>query len=301
MNIYDDLTILITGETGTGKTVRAREIHFKSLRKNRPFIHVNIAAISENLFESELFGYKKGAFTGATTDKEGLLDSVNGGTLFLDEIGELNLQQQAKLLTVLEQKEYFPVGGIKTKKFNGSIIYATNKNLDKLVREGKFREDLYFRIRVNQIELRPLRESENIFEAVIGELNSLKAKYNIKSLFKAEVISLLAAYNWPGNYRELNSTIKVLLSLNKEKIEVEDLPSWIVGSIVEERAKCDDTYRHRLEEFEKALFLKIMQKNKGGVNKSAIDLNISKGTLISKLRKYGIDRRYFKNFKHTAA
>jgi len=229
-----DATVLITGDTGTGKEVLAKMVHYKSERWDKPFISVNCAAIPENLLESELFGYKKGAFTGATTDKKGKFLLANKGTIFLDEIGDLNLSLQSKMLRVLQEKIVEPLGSEKSYKVDVRIISATNKNLSDMVKEKKFREDLFYRVNVITINIPSLSERKDdipLFVDYFMKLYNKKYKKNIIGVTD-KVNKILLNYNWPGNIRELGNIIERAVILSKNgMIDISVLPDHIVGDI----------------------------------------------------------------------
>jgi len=206
----NDATVLVTGPSGTGKELVARAIHYNSRRKEKPFVAVNCGAIPENLIESELFGHKKGAFTGAVSDKKGLIDSADGGTLFLDEVGELPLTMQVKLLRFLQNHQFTPVGDVRLRQADVRIISATNRNLQDAIEEGLFREDLYYRLHVIQIPLPPLKERTKDIP-LLGQhfLRTFAKKLDKKITgFSAEALDLLQEYDWPGNVRELENAIE---------------------------------------------------------------------------------------------
>lgn len=288
--------VLILGETGTGKSFLAREIHKKSKQNQNKYIHLNIASLNKNLFESELFGHIKGAFTGALTSKKGFCEDVGFGSLFIDEIGELSLEQQSKLLTLIDEKKYFQVGSCIERKFNGRLIFATNRDLKKMVSDGSFREDLYFRLRFFEVELDSLRDKHNLFQIIIDEINTTKIRYNnMRVLFPVTVLNKLFEYSWPGNRRELKNTVEYLFMLDKPRLDVDDVPSWIRSENRNMINKSESSYHLALESFEKAFFKRILAKHEGKINVTAQVAGISKVTLISKLKKYGINRRLYKN------
>lgn len=213
-------TVLLLGESGTGKGVLAKYIHNNSARKDGPFIAINCAAIPAELMESELFGYSKGTFTGASEKgKIGLIELADGGTLFLDEIAEIPIRLQAKLLQVLHEKQYYKVGGREVKKVNCRIIAATNRNLQEMIQKGEFREDLYYRLNIFEIEIPPLRErTDDIPHLVDYFLNKYDQKYNTAHQITPECMDILMHYPWPGNVRELENTIERLVVMVQEKI-----------------------------------------------------------------------------------
>lgn len=221
-----DVTVLITGESGSGKEVVANEIHKLSKRRDNPFITVNCGAIPEGIIESELFGHVKGSFTGATENRKGYFEAANGGTIFLDEIGELPLQTQVKFLRVIENGEYMKVGGNKSEKVDVRIIAATNKNLEQLIQNNSFREDLYYRLRSINISIPPLRERKSdiklLFESFISQFtkrNSIEFKG-----ITPEAMDFIENYNWPGNVRQLKNFTESLITLNSDKvIELDDV------------------------------------------------------------------------------
>ncbi len=228
-----DATVLITGESGTGKEVTAKYIHSLSHRRNYPFVAVNISAIPENLIESELFGYTKGAFTGAMKDKPGLIEEANGGTLFLDEIGDLPFNVQVKLLRFLQDKSYRRVGDTRERYANVRIIAATNRNLQEEIKKGNFREDLFFRLNTFHIELPPLRERKECITSLVNQFiikYNLMYKKNIAQIDK-EAMVVLFEYDYPGNIRELEHIIEYAVVMDEDGvIKIDDLPPNILNS-----------------------------------------------------------------------
>lgn len=288
--------ILITGESGTGKSRFASTIHSESRLRDRPFMKVNLASLSSALFESELFGHQRGAFTGANTDKLGILESAKNGTVFIDEIGELDESKQVKLLHLLDDGTYYRVGSATPLQFKGRFIFATNKSLEKMVQEGSFRQDLYFRIRFCAIELPPLRLQSNtqLKREIWDQINNLKVqKKSFQTKFHPSLLEELSSYHWPGNFRELLNTIEYLFELNEPELTTEHLPSWI-KSDDEIKIKSEQNYYYALERFERKYLEKVMYFFGGQINKTALEIGLSKVTLISKLKKYDIDRRQYK-------
>lgn len=282
-------TVLILGESGTGKGVLAEFIHYNSPRKDKPFISINCSAIPENLLESELFGYKKGAFTGAINDKKGLIELANGGTLFLDEIGDMPLNLQAKILKFLESGEFIPLGDTAKKQVDVRVIAATNKDLETLIREGKFREDLYYRLNVIEIKIPPLRERKEDIPALtyffIDKLSKVHDK-NIKGITN-EALSCLINYEWPGNVRELKNVIeRAIILVTGEYITLNELPE----RIKKERSTpfTSKSLKEALEEFEKNIILNTLRQCSNNKEEAAKLLGIDLATLYRKLKKYQI-------------
>lgn len=289
--------ILIRGESGTGKSYLARKIFESSVISKEKFITVHLASLKEDLLESELFGHRKGAFTGAVENNNGYLKETGRGTLFLDEVGELSLEAQKKLLYLLEEKKYTPVGSTQLCAFEGRIIMATNRNLEAMVREGRFREDLYFRISVFQIVLKPLSQQLDIgllIEALFQQLKTIHHKQN--KVLSPALFSYLHQRQWRGNIRELKNSLEYALIVSEgREIEIKDLPSLPETVDLKETAKASnwihhsDDYNECLEHFEKMFFEQALEKYQGKVNLTARKLGISKTTLISKAKKYGIN------------
>ncbi len=291
-------TVLITGETGTGKELIANAIHRNSPRRNNPFVKINCAAISENLMESELFGYERGAFTGAVVRKPGRFELAHKGTLFLDEVGELPKDMQVKLLQVIQEQEFERVGGLRTVKVDVRLITATNRNLLQDVREGRFREDLFYRLNVFPIHLPPLRErKEDILTLTEFFLNKFNKKLEktIKEI-DPRVKEVFCSYEWPGNIRELENLMERLALVSKEdRIDIEDIPPEIktpaeaspVRPYPEAQQKpLKDVMKSQVEELEKKMIVRTLEEYGGNVTKAAQHIGISRKGLHLKMRKY---------------
>ncbi len=282
-------SVLVTGESGTGKELVADAIVALSDRKDKPFIKVHCASLSESLLESELFGHEKGAFTGATSQKKGRFELADGGTIFLDEIGEINMSTQVKILRVLQEREFERVGGERTIKVDVRVIAATNRDLLEEVKKGNFREDLYYRLNVVHIEVPPLRErKEDIELLVINFLN----QFNQEDGRKIEGISpqarrALLNYNWPGNIRELKNSIESSVVLAKGNIiQLEDLPPQITASSSSSQSNITIELPTTLEEAEKKIILGTIAYCAGNKSRASEILDIGRKTLHRKLNEY---------------
>jgi len=290
--------ILIEGESGTGKELVAKSIHNNSLRKNKPVITVNCGAMPENLLESELFGHVKGAFTGATSSKPGLFELADGGSIFLDEIGEMPLQLQVKILRLIQEKEYRRVGAVKDSKTDVRIIAATNRDLEEAVKEGLFREDLYYRLNVIKVTLPPLRERKEDIPALA---NHFLTKYNeelgrdIKRI-TTETMDMITHYDFPGNVRELENVIERAVALEQSDVILpESLPGSIKGEKVlasSEEIEIPDEgidLEKMMDDMEKKLLEKSLKKTRGVKTKAARLLNLSFRSFRYRLAKHGFD------------
>ncbi|MED5051923.1 sigma 54-interacting transcriptional regulator [Anoxybacillus rupiensis] len=285
-----DISVLIRGESGTGKELFAHSIHQLSSRSQKPFVKVNCGAIPEHLLESELFGYEEGAFTGAKKGgKKGKFQLADGGTIFLDEIGDLPLHMQVKLLRVLQEKEMEPIGSIKTVSVDVRIIAATNRPLEKMVEEKRFREDLYYRINVIPFVIPPLRERPGDIEMLAYHFMKKIAKRSGKRVnaISAEVMKLLRQHVWPGNIRELENVMEVAVHFaNGETITVDALPEYLkANSSYQMKGK---TLKELLEETEKAAIQQSLQRCGRDKQKAAKELGISKSAMYEKIKKYGL-------------
>jgi len=290
-----DSTVLITGESGTGKEVIAKFIHSHSNRKDGPFIRVNCSAIPSELFESELFGYVPGSFTGASVKgKKGMFELADGGTILLDEVGELDLSVQPKLLRALQEMEIHPVGAEKPVKIDVRVLAATNVNLEEAVEKGQFRRDLFFRLNVFPIEIPPLRDrKEDILEIASYFLEKLNRKYKKNITISSEVKEILTNYSWPGNVRELENLIEYLFIVNpSNQITIEQLPTWVLTEHVANGLECEDENCSRLDYmlsmYEKNIIIHALKKHKT-VKETAEFLNIHPSTLFRKMKRYNID------------
>lgn len=288
-----DVTVLITGESGTGKELVAKGIHFSGSRAKNPFVAVNCAAIPENLIESELFGYKRGAFTGAIADAKGKFEEAGGGTVFLDEISQMPLHLQTRLLRVLQENEIVRLGESRPRQINVRIIAATNRNLQELVKTGEFREDLYFRLAVVPVDLPPLKERrEDIPLLVQHFLNRAKEKYNFPNLqIDREVFPALTNYLFPGNIRELENLIERMVVLsNGERISHEDLPPEIrqpaanFGNVRLELPPDGIS----LEAVEREILQRALLMHNGNQSLTARYLGITRSALIYRMQKYNL-------------
>lgn len=291
-----NFSILLTGETGTGKEIFAKAIHKASLRSQSPMVSINCAAIPKDLLESELFGYVEGAFTGAKKGgKKGKFLIANGGTVFLDEIGDMPITMQAKLLRVLQEKEIEPVGGTQTIPIDVRIIAATRKDLHKMILEGTFREDLFYRLNVININLPPLKERKHdILELAEFFLKKLNLEYSNNKKFSKDVKDIFSNYSWPGNIRELDNIIKSAFVSSKLKhITLEDLPSRLSNSKENFSFETSNFFTNlhiAVNNYEKVLITKILQKNNWHCSATAKELGIHRSLLYKKIEKYKIEK-----------
>ncbi len=295
-----DSTVLINGETGTGKGLVAKAIHQSSYRRQRPFVSINCGAIPENLLESELFGHVKGAFTGATNAKTGKFEIANGGTIFLDEIGDMSPDLQVKVLKVLEEREFEPVGGCKTIKVDVRILAATHRDLEEEVQKGNFREDLFYRLYVIPIQLPALRNKQIdiplLVEHFLGKLNEKKGT-EIDGISDA-VMNIFMSYSWPGNVRELANLIERLAVLKAEgEITVDDLPPKLrsnelsIHAVAAPEINTDGIcLSTAVNEFEKNLIYQSLERTDWVKNKAAKLLHVKRTTLVEKIKRYELHK-----------
>jgi two-component system, NtrC family, response regulator HydG len=285
-------TILIQGESGTGKELVARTIHERSPRRNGPFVAVNCAALPETLLESELFGYEKGAFTGAAGRKEGRFELANGGTLFLDEVGDLSLVTQPKILRVLQEGEFERLGGTRTLQVDVRIVAATNQDVAEMVKEKRFREDLYYRLNVITIRVPPLREHAEDIRVLAQHYLRVYSAKNGRKLegFTGEAIDRLEAYAWPGNVRELENVIeRSVLLARKDRIDAEDLPEEVMGVKRPPRDAILELIGTPLADIEQRLLDETLRITGGNKTQAAKLLGIDVRTVARKLERRGDD------------
>lgn len=287
-------TVLITGESGVGKELVARAIHYNSSRKDSPLVVVNCGAIPETLLESELFGYEKGAFTGATGTRYGRFELAHGGSMFLDEIGDMSFNLQVKLLRVLQEKTFERVGGSKSINVDVRIIAATNRILDDLVKDGKFREDLYYRLNVVPIHLPPLRERRQDIPLLLNYFLERSNRINGAEIdgCSESAMGVMMNYGYPGNVRELQNLIERVVVLKKKGIiDLEDLPDKIYLAEQQEQShfEIEKGYDTLVSSFEKNLILQALQETNGVKSKAAQVLSLNRTTLIEKMKRLGID------------
>lgn len=289
-----DTTVLITGETGTGKSIAAKQIHELSVRRDKPFVELNCASLPESLLESELFGYEKGSFTGASSGgKDGLIKAAESGTLFLDEVGEIPLHLQSKLLHILQNKQYLPIGGREYKSANVRIIVATNRELEKMVEEGTFRSDLFYRMNILTVRMPELRKSkEAITQFALSFLDIFNTKYNLNKSFSNRVIQVFQSYSWPGNLRELENLIERLVILSEDIITEKDLPQKMNPTQTLSNRPVDDKLDKSMPEvidsIEKKMIIEALNKT-NSTRRAAKYLGVSQSLIMRRMKKYEIE------------
>ncbi|WP_417887718.1 sigma-54-dependent transcriptional regulator [Zunongwangia sp.] len=283
-----DANVLILGENGTGKDLVAQAIHEQSLRKNKPFVKVDVGALTDSLFESELFGYKKGAFTDAREDRKGRFEAANGGTLFLDEIGNISLRQQARLLTVLQNRTISPLGSNESIPIDIRLICATNLELSDLADENTFRKDLIYRINTVDLTVPPLRERGTDITLLSRYFTDMYAEKYFKGpfTFDPSFFSKLKSHTFPGNVRELQYVLeRAIIMADGDILTAEDLVFSGLEKSTETTSRIQET---NLETVEKQTILKVIEKNKGNISKSAKELGITRAALYRRLHKYDL-------------
>jgi DNA-binding NtrC family response regulator len=280
-------TVLITGETGTGKELVARAIHSNSSQRYGPFVATSCGALPETLLESELFGYEKGAFTGADRTKKGRFELANGGTLFLDEVGDISMKTQIRLLRVLQEKSFSRLGGTEQIKVDVRLVSATNRDLVAAIEEGSFRSDLYYRLNVVSIQLPPLRERIDDVPLLAAHfINKYNVEFNKKfDRVDRKAMDFMMDYHWPGNVRELENVIERAIVIDQgPQMKVKHLPFCNIESPLTEEPRS-------LQEVEKSHIEKMLQRNDWNIAKTARLLNIDRSTLHKKIKKFGLERQ----------
>jgi two-component system nitrogen regulation response regulator NtrX len=284
--------VLILGESGAGKEVAARLIHEKSDRHDEPFVEMNCAAIPEELIESELFGHVKGSFTGAIADKRGKFEEADGGTLFLDEIADMSLTTQAKVLRVLQEQRFQPVGSSKTISVDVRVIAATNKDLEQEISNGNFREDLYYRLNVIPMFMPPLRERQADIQRLSQHfIDNFAQEYGRQPIrIMPEALAALTQYEWPGNVRELRNIIERLMIMSRTgEVQLADLPRHISGAKAASfQIGSYNSLKEAREAFERQFILQVLEDNNGNMSKTAEALKLERSNLYKKMKSYGI-------------
>lgn len=295
-------SVLITGENGTGKELVARSVHYHSQRRDKPFIEINCAAIPEELIESELFGHERGAFTGAVAQKKGKFDLADGGTLFLDEIGDMSLKTQAKVLRILQEKKFERVGGTRTLEVDVRIVAATNKLLEEEIKNGSFREDLYYRLNVVPFKVPPLRERREDIPVLAGHFleDFCRREGRDVKLIVPDAMEQLKRYDWPGNVRELKNIVERLVIMTPGRtVTVNHLPDYLGVEAQGREAgggRLDSvlelsSLREAREEFEREFIIQKLEENDWNVSKTAEAIELERSNLHRKIKSYGIDMR----------
>ncbi|TVT53036.1 MAG: sigma-54-dependent Fis family transcriptional regulator [Sedimenticola thiotaurini] len=295
-----DVTVLLSGESGTGKELCARALHYNSLRGDKPFVVENCAALPDELLESELFGYKRGAFTGAVEDRAGLFERADGGTIFLDEIGEVSPAFQVKLLRVIQEGEIRPLGCAQRRHVDVRIIAATNKDLEAEVRAGRFRQDLYYRLSTISIHLPPLRDRKMDIPPIANALlqSAMRSLNKQVTGFSPETLACMQAYHWPGNVRELQNEIQHMLVMGNDKtLGAELLSSRVLRAAPKEDeaqmdalATLDGSLKERIESIEARILRESLIRHRWNKSQAARDLGLSRVGLRSKLERYGLEQ-----------
>ena len=284
-------TVMIQGESGTGKELIARSIHYSGDRSAKPFVGVSCAALTESLLESELFGHEKGSFTGATGQKKGKFEIAEGGTIFLDEIGDISPKLQLNLLRILQERNFYRVGGTEQIDVDVRVIAATNRNLEEAVREGKFRDDLYYRLNVINISIPPLRDRKedipllvhNFIERISPELGR-----DVNDISEG-ALKILLNHNWPGNVRELENAVERAIVTCKTKVLTEDDFTFLANHGTERKGWAIPTDM-TLDEIENQAITATLQRTHGNIKESAAILGVDRSTLYDRIKKYNLPR-----------
>ncbi len=289
-----DGRVLISGESGTGKELVARAIHSQSKRRGSPFVEINSAAIPEELVESELFGHVKGAFSGATANKKGKFEAADGATLFLDEIGDMSPRVQAKMLRVLEEQRFEPVGSNTPIKVDVRVISATNKRLDDLIENGNFRHDLFYRLNVIPFQIPPLRERSEDISALVEHFNrKFSANYGKKpKTFSEEAMDALRNYSWPGNVRELRNTVeRVVIMVGKQKVSVKELPAFGTFDDAPASSFRFPSFKAATDAYQREFILHKLAQYDGNVSRAAEEMGVDRSHLYRRMRNLGIQAK----------
>lgn len=285
--------ILVTGENGTGKELVAQNIHYLSHRAGRPLVEVNCAAIPKELIESELFGYERGAFTGADKAKKGKFDFAHGGTLFLDEIGDMSLEAQAKILRILQERSFYRVGGEQPIDIDVRVVAATNKNLEEEIKAGRFREDLYYRLNVVPLRVAPLRQRREDIPLLVEYFGDQFLRNNgyRRKAFSDSAIAMMQTHSWPGNVRELRNFIeRVYILTPGDYVDVHDLKFAGLAEVSDANLSQGlMTFREARARFEKEFLVKMIEENRGNISKTAETIGLERSYLHRKIKSYGIE------------
>lgn len=284
--------VLITGENGTGKELVAQNLHYLSHRAGRPLVEVNCAAIPKDLIEAELFGYEKGAFTGADRAKKGKFDFANGGTLFLDEIGDMSLEAQAKILRILQERQFHRVGGEELIEVDVRVIAATNKNLEEEIKAGRFREDLFYRLNVVPLKVAPLRQRREDVVLLVDYFGDQFLRNNgyKRKTFSPDAIQMMLNHSWPGNVRELRNFVeRVYILTPGDYVDVHDLKFAGLTEAADAGEHEEGTFREARARFEREFLVKKIEENKGNISKTAESIGLERSYLHRKIKSYGIE------------
>lgn len=285
--------ILVTGENGTGKELVAQNIHYLSHRAGRPLVEVNCAAIPKDLIEAELFGYEKGAFTGADRAKKGKFEFANGGTLFLDEIGDMSLEAQAKVLRILQERQFYRLGGEEPIEVDVRVIAATNKNLEEEIKAGRFREDLYYRLNVVPLRVAPLRQRREDIPPLVEYFGDQFLRNNgyKRKVFSDAAMQLMQSHSWPGNVRELRNFVeRVYILTPGDYVDVHDLKfAGLTETAVGPLGEAVMTFREARARFEREFLMAKIEENQGNISKTAESIGLERSYLHRKIKSYGIE------------
>lgn len=284
--------ILLIGETGTGKSTLARKLHFESENSHRPFVEVNIASLKPEIFESEIFGHRKGAFTGAISDRQGFVEEAQSGTLFLDEIGDLGMDLQKKILSLMEDGSYYSLGSVQKKYFKGRIITATNKDLNEMKIKQEIREDFFYRLNVHTLMVSPIRHCKKLLKKNIEYfIQEHKVKFKKEGLeIQQDCWDYLINYGWPGNYRELKNCLEYMVfNCESNHLTLKNIPIWLKGRGNIENIDYLNNFEQDKRIFEKKYLTRALESTSGHINKACAQYGICKSTLLYKIKEYDIN------------